>query len=442
VAFDFDLCSLKANLLDAIDSLSLKGVLDTILTNYLDLSDNELFQSDIVQRIKDVVVGEGEKQVDGLKNHIKTSIEGIDCSSRRHLSRLLSGSRMEVTSDGDVQRDLQVADDTFGFLTDLINDFEFIDSVSAGYIASRDEIAVDVGIIVDGSLTGDDFRSALQFAFDKLDGAKDLFGATSSAQIDDLLGTLFASANFKLDISFGLKAGNLESFFAGDVTKPPVDGMFLRVNQLTVEAAAGAEDVSVVLFSTSSASVEIDSGALSLSVGVSLASPYEVGLDIETGEILSELDFETITTGRFEFEPSGHFFATLPLVATVSGEDWGIGFIFEDENLFEPPGLSARLDFDACQVVEALQLLLARLGSLSVSPDSILGPNFPFSGIDFNLTSFDSIFPDLGPFVEGILSAKSELFHLCSEVCDCGGPCLVLCLVWTVWESVESLMLF
>lgn len=63
--------------------------------------------------------------------------------------------------------------------------------------------------------------------------------------------------------------------------------------------------------------------------------------------------------------------------------------------------------------------MLAKLGGLTLSPNSILGPNAPFSGI--NLTSaVDDLIPDLGGYLEGVLEAKNELFHLCQEVEESG----------------------
>ena len=62
-----------------------------------------------------------------------------------------------------------------------------------------------------------------------------------------------------------------------------------------------------------------------------------------------------------------------------------------------------------------LQLLLAKLGSLSVSVQDVLGPSTPFSGIDLSavIGSFDDIFPNVGAAAQGVLEAKNEIFHLC-----------------------------
>jgi hypothetical protein len=60
--------------------------------------------------------------------------------------------------------------------------------------------------------------------------------------------------------------------------------------------------------------------------------------------------------GRFKFEPVGHVFATLPLTALVNGQDWKVAIIVEDEDLFNTPGVAAKIDFDACQVCNHLQI--------------------------------------------------------------------------------------
>ena len=54
-----------------------------------------------------------------------------------------------------------------------------------------------------------------------------------------------------------------------------------------------------------------------------------------------------------------------------------------------------------CKVVDVIQSLLGKLGSLAVSPQSILGPS-ALSGIDFfggegMVDSLDGLFPDVGP---------------------------------------------
>jgi hypothetical protein len=63
--------------------------------------------------------------------------------------------------------------------------------------------------------------------------------------------------------------------------------------------------------------------------------------------------------------------------------------------------------------------MLAKLGSLTLSPESILGP--VSLAVDFE-ESLDNFFPDAGEFVQGVLSSKNELFHICAEAEESGLP--------------------
>ena len=70
--------------------------------------------------------------------------------------------------------------------------------------------------------------------------------------------------------------------------------------------------------------------------------------------------------------------------------------------------------------MDVFQLLLGKLGELTISMESIVGPSKSFNNIDIGLDSldlgFDNLLPNLGSYIEGALEAKNELFHLCAEV--------------------------
>ena len=97
----------------------------------------------------------------------------------------------------------------------------------------------------------------------------------------------------------------------------------------------------------------------------------------------------------------GTLAASLPFTATIGDYTQNLEIIFEDD-FFDDTKLLVKVNYDACQVIDVIQSLLGKLGSLSVSPQSILGPS-ALSGIDFfdseneTVTStLDSLFPDVG----------------------------------------------
>ena len=95
----------------------------------------------------------------------------------------------------------------------------------------------------------------------------------------------------------------------------------------------------------------------------------------------------------------GTLAASLPFTATIGDYTQNLEIIFEDD-FFDDTKLLVKVNYDACQVIDVIQSLLGKLGSLSVSPQSILGP-VALSGIDFfdpeDVTStLDNLFPDVG----------------------------------------------
>ena len=84
--------------------------------------------------------------------------------------------------------------------------------------------------------------------------------------------------------------------------------------------------------------------------------------------------------------------------ATIRDYTQNLEIIFEDD-FFDDRKLLVKMNYDACQVVDVIHSLLGKLGSLSVSPQSILGSS-ALSGIDFSdpedATTRNNIFPDVG----------------------------------------------
>jgi hypothetical protein len=110
------------------------------------------------------------------------------------------------------------------------------------------------------------------------------------------------------------------------------------------------------------------------------------------------------TLKTLRFEPYGQLFATLPLDATFNGLTQKLSIKFQDEHLFDTQKLLVKVDFPVCPVMSIVDGLLGKLGSLSFSPQSIMGP-VGFSGIEFG-DVLDDFFPDVGQFIDGILESE------------------------------------
>ena len=276
VAFDFNLCDVRAYLVKAISELSVEGVIDQILDKNLDLQGNEILQSSIVENIKEAWVTEAQRKVDEVKTQIVSAINAIDCT-RRHLR---SGLPVELGVTGEVQRNLQ-ATDTFSYVASQIKDLPFVSSFEAGYFAGRDEIAIDLIILVEEAFDMASFTDALLKVFENFQG-QSLFAASDMSDINGLLASLHATTSFTADLSFGLKVGDLSSILSKSTSATAaLGGLFLRVNDLSLNAKVVGVDLASPLFG----SVNIKSGALELMVGVDLAEAYELELKLEDGSL-------------------------------------------------------------------------------------------------------------------------------------------------------------
>jgi hypothetical protein len=269
-----------------------------------------------------------------------------------------------------------------------------------------------------------------------------MFGATGEADVDGLFADASAVVAFDLTFSTGFKITDLQEFFKAGKTSSDISipSLFLRIDDLGVFAEASLDDITLDLFP----GIAVDDGNFLISSGIRLDAPFEATLDVVGN--LDGIGFNATMKSRLDFTPYGQLYATLPFTANVNGYDQELKILFEDSNLFDSEALLVKVDFDACQVASFLDGMLAKLGSLTLSPDSILGP--VSLAVDFG-KSLDSFFPNAGEFVEGVLEgelccnncivlnlhiayrfglmflstvAKNELFHLCAEAEESGLP--------------------
>lgn len=437
----------------SIDQFGLSEELNTLLDKYFDpfLVKASFLPSTLTDIVKTTIATAAKEKVNEVKGRIVNELDGLvgTCSARRL-------GAIEINEDG-TQR-LLSNEFTFDALANTIKNFDGVESAVAGYFAGRNEIALDVGeyplfnielfvlfhdtcnntdfslpystgIHLEVSFATDEFEEAISKVFELLSPAQAMFGANGSADVATLLGNAQSVAVFNLAISTGFKIGDLAEFFSSPTaTSSSIGSLFFSIIDLGITAEASASGMNFDLFS--SPNIGVVDGSFLLSVGSRLAAPFEVELNA-LGNPINVADFSTLLTGRLDLVPHGQLSASLPFSAEIGSSTQELTVILEDSDLFNGEQVSVRVDFDACQVAPFIDGLLAKMGSFSVSGESLLG-NVGFSGIDFG--GIDEYLPDVGEFTGGALEAKNEFFHICQEVEETGerGPTL---------EDVKALIL-
>jgi hypothetical protein len=257
---------------------------------------------------------------------------------------------------------------------------------------------MDVNIRFDKVFNKTDFEASLNNIFDMLGPAKAMFDAGGQgAEVANLLDQAKCVVEFDMSLSAGFKIGEYKDFFENGSSSSSIGTLFLRINDLGAFAEASLDAVSVELFP----SINITDGSFIISTGTRLAAPFEMELHMN-GTLTNGLSFGSTMTARFDFDPYGQVYASLPFTFSPAGEDpKELRIIFEDSNLFDDTSILVKVDFDACQVVNMLDNLFAKLGGLTLSAESVLGP-VAFSQIDF-VNNLDEFFPDAGKYISGVL---------------------------------------
>ena len=194
VKFNFDVCDYKTYLKNSLNDFQFDGAMHAILDKYFDLSDNPILPASLTATIKEEIVSVADAKVKTIKQGIIGKINDIPCSVRRL-------EMHEVDGYGS-QRILQ-SDLTFAALETAIKSIssDSVQSVSAGYFPSRNEIAIDVDIHVEQVFDKSDFDVALDTVFGYLDDAKAMFGADGvNANVTELLDNAMAVVEFDLSI--------------------------------------------------------------------------------------------------------------------------------------------------------------------------------------------------------------------------------------------------
>lgn len=240
-----------------------------------------------------------------------------------------------------------------------------------------------------------DFIASLEQIFDKLEPAKAMFGASGDADVTTLFDSAASLVAFDMSLSAGLKVSDFKDFFSNGSSSTSIGTSFLRINDMGIFAEASLDDISIDLFT----GIGIANGDFVISAGTRLAAPFEASLDV-SGSLDDGIGFSNTMKSRLDFVPYGQIYASLPFTATVNGYDQELKVLIQDSNVFDDEQVIVKVDFDACQVVTLLDGMMAKLGSLTLSPRSILGP--AAMAVDFGI-SLDEFFPDAAQFIEGVL---------------------------------------
>jgi hypothetical protein len=283
----------------------------------------------------------------------------------------------------------------------------FLQNAVAGFFPGRNETALDVSLHIEQVFDKAYFEQAFTQIFEELGPAKAMFDAAGqSANVAELLNSAKSIVAFDLSFSTGIKVENALSVFSGSAAAS--SSLFFRLETLGVFAEASMDDVSVILFPR----VDVEGGNFLLSAGLRIAAPFEAAISL-SGSLANGIAFGNELTALI-FKPYGQLMATLPFNATINGLNQKLRIKFEDDNVFDTQQLLVKVDLPVCPILNVMDSLLGKLGSMGFSPKAVLGP-VGLLGVDISDT-LDEYFPDVSQFIDGILGVSStfDCYVTCS----------------------------
>jgi hypothetical protein len=248
------------------------------------------------------------------------------------------------------------------------------------------------------------FTEAFESIFANLGPAQAMFGAQSSKRpnVVALLDAADILITFDMSFSTGIKVDKALSVFTGGPDASA--SLFVRLDDLGVFAEATVDSADLDIFP----GVSVQGGNFLLSAGVRIAAPFEAEVVMSgdfSGSLASGISFNsTLTT--LSFEPYGQLSANLPFKATLNNFTQTLTLKFEDGDLFDDEELNVKVDFPVCPIVSVVDALLSKLGSVELSPKSIIGP-VETAGLKL-AEVIDDYFPNLSEFIDGILEGELE----------------------------------
>ena len=243
VRFNFNVCDFKDSIKTAMTNFNINGVLDPILDEHLKFPEDSIFSSsNVADTIKSTIIENAEKLVNDAKDDVVQVIDNFQCSRRRL-------DEIDISYDGSHR--MLITQETFDELVAGLGIYG-IASAAAGFFPDRSELGIDLVLHLNETFHIDDFKAALDEAFDILGPATQVFNKSAAdADVASLLGNAALALNFDLSLSAGLKIeGALTDFFSNDnsISNSALGGLYLRVDGLSASATADAEDLSVALF--------------------------------------------------------------------------------------------------------------------------------------------------------------------------------------------------
>lgn len=279
-----------------------------------------------------------------IKDDLIQEINDLSCSGSGRERRI------EIDEDG-TQRLLQDTS-TFNALASKILNLDGVKDALAGFFAARKELAVDLLISTEETLTPEDFVDAFETVLGDLDQAQEMFGVASSedANVAGLFTDAMTLVSVSLGLTFGVKISDVTNFFTPASTDSSLLNPFFRINELTVGAESTASNLETEIFS----GVNLRNGSLSIDVGVKVVTPFEAELSLD-GSLTNGLSLLDTITSQVLYEPFGEVSASLPLSIDIFDTSQELVILIEDDNLFDDKDFIIKVDFDACQLGDVFQ---------------------------------------------------------------------------------------
>jgi len=386
VKFNFDICRLKNDLIDSVNSFEIDDKLGLLIYGYFGAA---IFEGglDVVNEIKTFLQGHAKDEANRIKTEIADQISAISCNRRL--------TEIEIDEDG-TQR-LLLQDTSFNDLVDQVRTIFGVQHATAGLDLERMEVGLDVIIHVEKVFDGSLFQSALDSVFGRVANITEVFGTVlKPAALSSLIDEFNVRAIFQVSFSAGVKVDvPFVDFFQGlsSNAAPSVTG-FMRINEFNISALAQVDNLSLELFD----GINVNAASMTLSLGVGLLERFEFNgnySDMEVG----------LNVGQLRFEPHGGLAALFPFSTTISGTTQSLQLIFNDD-FFDDKDFSVKMNFNACPFLDVFEQLLGKLGAFDLSPQHILGPDYSLI-TSIGLDSLDSLFPSVGGFLIGVLEGES-----------------------------------
>jgi len=391
VKFNFDICRLKNDLIDSVNSFEIDDKLGLLIYGYFGAAIFEGSLDVVVNEIKTFLQGHAKEEANRIKTKIADQISAISCNRRL--------TEIEIDEDGTQRLLATLSND----LADQVRTIFGVQHATAGLDLEQMEVGLDVIIHVEKVFDISLFQSALDSVFGRVANITEVFGTVlKPAAVSSLIDEFNVRAIFQVSFSAGVKVDvPFVDFFQGlsSNAAPSVTG-FMRINEFNISALAQVDNLSLELFD----GLNVSAASMTLSLGVGLLERFEFNSNY------SEMGVG-LNVGQLRFEPHGGLAALFPFSTTISGTTQSLQLIFNDD-FFDDKDVAVTMDFNACPFLDVFDQLLGKLGAFDLSPQHILGPDYSLI-TSIGLDSLDSLFPSVGGFLIGVLEGEFSVMLTC-----------------------------